>query len=196
MRATVSWTAADPAVILRGMPYDARTIFMDLSLHNQNANREIYTVCGRLTGPARERDTGSWFGSLHGILNHALVGDIFWMQRFLPLSPDSPVLNSPALHPHDLSWRSFLHDDFDRMQSCREEVDGLLCNWFDEFPPSEYEKNFEYRDSKGAVQKAAAGKAFEFLFLHQAHHRGQVSQVLDELGLPNNILDNTAYIDG
>jgi len=40
-----------------------------------------------------------------------------------------------------------------------------------------------------------AGQAFEFLFLHQTHHRGQISQILDTLGLPNNLADNAAYLE-
>jgi uncharacterized damage-inducible protein DinB len=41
-----------------------------------------------------------------------------------------------------------------------------------------------------------AGAAFEFLFLHQTHHRGQISQILDAMGLPNNLADNVAYLEG
>ena len=41
-----------------------------------------------------------------------------------------------------------------------------------------------------------AGQAFEFLFLHQIHHRGQISQILDAFGLPNNWGDNAAYLEG
>ena len=41
-----------------------------------------------------------------------------------------------------------------------------------------------------------AGKAFEFLFLHQTHHRGQISQILDRIGLPNNLADNAAFLEG
>jgi uncharacterized damage-inducible protein DinB len=40
-----------------------------------------------------------------------------------------------------------------------------------------------------------AASAFEFLFVHQTHHRGQVSQILDRLGLPNNVADNAAFLE-
>ena len=45
------------------------------------------------------------------------------------------------------------------------------------------------------VRPAVAGEAFEFLFIHQTHHRGQISQILDEMGLSNNLADNAAYIE-
>jgi uncharacterized damage-inducible protein DinB len=47
----------------------------------------------------------------------------------------------------------------------------------------------------GTPRSALAGQAFEFLFLHQIHHRGQISQILDTLGQPNNLADNAAYLE-
>ncbi len=38
--------------------------------------------------------------------------------------------------------------------------------------------------------------AYEFLFLHQIHLRGQISQILDTFGLPSNWGDNAAYLEG
>ena len=32
-------------------------------------------------------------------------------------------------------------------------------------------------------------------FLHPIHHRGQISQILDRFGLPNNWGDNAAYLE-
>lgn len=55
---------------------------------------------------------------------------------------------------------------------------------------------FRYHDSTGNARHATAGAAFEFLFLHQTHHRGQISQILDSMGLSNNFADNVAYLEG
>jgi uncharacterized damage-inducible protein DinB len=74
-------------------------------------------------------------------------------------------------------------------------VDELIMAWFQAFPASRYAEVFPYQDSVGATRRAMAGQAFEFLFLHQTHHRGQISQILDTLGLPNNFADNAAYLE-
>jgi hypothetical protein len=55
--------------------------------------------------------------------------------------------------------------------------------------------DFEYQDSVGNLRHATAGAAFEFLFLHQTHHRGQISQILDSMGLAHSFADNAAYLE-
>ena len=174
--------------------YGAQTVFQNQARYNQRANQELFQHLSALTGRARRRDTGSWFGSIHGILNHVIICDINWLRRFRPLAPDAPMLNAPDLDPPNLSWDHDLHDNFSGLRDHRIRVDQLIRDWFDDFPESGYGDTFEYRDSAGETLTAMAGRAFEFLFSHQIHHRGQISQILDTIGLPNNLADNTAYL--
>jgi uncharacterized damage-inducible protein DinB len=175
--------------------YDLQQTFCSLARYNERANLEMFEVLAGLTGRARRRDTGSWFGSLLGILNHIIICDINWLRRYRPLSPGSPVLNDPALDPPNLSWDHDLHGDFRGLREHRARVDVLIRSWFEAFPTSRCNEVFSYSDSAGTNRKAVAAQAFEFLFLHQAHHRGQISQILDNLGLPNNLADNVAYLE-
>jgi uncharacterized damage-inducible protein DinB len=177
------------------MGYDAYRVFENLGAYNRRANRELYESAGSLTDQVRKRDTGGWFGSIHDILNHILVCDINWLKRFSPLAPESPVLSDPRLSPPGLSWERHLHEEFDEMRDTRSGLDELIIAWFREFDPDRYDERFVYADSKGTERPAVAGEAFEFLFLHQTHHRGQVGQILDYLGQPNNIADNDAYLE-
>ncbi len=178
------------------MTYDTTQIFKNFARYNERANSELYATLSALTGRARKRETGSWFGSIHGILNHLIVADINWLRRYRALSPGSPVLTDPGLDPPNLSWSHDLHEDFAGLRASRTFVDERLRAWFAEFPAARYDEVFQYRDSAGNLRSAKAGAAFEFLFLHQTHHRGQVSQILDAVGLPNNLADNGAYLEG
>jgi uncharacterized damage-inducible protein DinB len=177
------------------MVYDLKASFQNAAHHNQRANRQMFVVLAQLTGRARRRDSGAWFGSLHGILNHILVCDINWLRRYRALSPESPALQAPCLDPPNLSWDHDLHDDFKGFEASRVLVDDTIRAWFDDFSGAHYDRIFSYLDSVGNRREAMAGQAFEFLFLHQIHHRGQISQILDSLGLPNNWGDNAAYLE-
>lgn len=177
------------------MDHSATQLFQHQARYNQRANEEMFRVLAQLTDRALKRDAGSWFGSIHGILNHLIITDINWLRRFRALSPNSTVLSDMALDPPNLSWDSDLHDNFQDLSRNRASIDVLICDWFEEFPETRYGDTFEYQDSAGTFLSAAAGTAFTFLFTHQAHHRGQVSQVLDTLGLPNNMADNIAYLE-
>ncbi|MGB5751122.1 MAG: DinB family protein [Desulfobacterales bacterium] len=176
------------------MAHDIKQSFLNLARYNERVNREMYEVLSVLTGRARKREAGSWFGSIHGILNHLIICDLNWLKRYRALSPESPVLTDPRLDPPNLSWDHDLHDNFAGLREDRRIVDERIRAWFVEFPVSRYDEIFEYQDSKGNRQHATAGTAFEFLFLHQTHHRGQISQILDSMGLSNNFADNFAYL--
>lgn len=175
--------------------YAPQHMFQNMARYNERANREMLQQLLLLTGRARRRDVGSWFGSIHGILNHVLICDINWLKRYRALAPGSAVLDDPQLDPPNLAWDHDLYDDFKGLAAHRSGVDGLIRAWFEAFPASSYSEVFQYHDSVGTAQRAMAGQAFEFLFLHQTHHRGQISQILDTFGLPNNLADNAAYLE-
>jgi uncharacterized damage-inducible protein DinB len=177
------------------MGYDTQTIFQNLARYNQRANREMYEILSLLTDKARKMERGAWFGSIHGILNHLIITDLNWLKRFRALSPKSS-LNDPQLDPPNLSWEHDLHDNFKELRNTREVADARIRDWFSEFSTDRYNEVFQYQDSRGTPREAKAGAAFEFLFLHQTHHRGQVAQILDALGLPNDFANNITYLEG
>jgi uncharacterized damage-inducible protein DinB len=178
------------------MAYDIKQSFLNLARYNERVNHEMYAVLAGLTNKARKQDAGSWFGSIHGILNHVIICDFNWLKRYRALAPDSPVLNDPRLDPPNLSWEHDLHDSFTALREDRAIVDERIGAWFEEFPAARYEEVFEYQDSIGNMRQAMAGAAFEFLFLHQTHHRGQISQIMDSMGLAHSFADNAAYLEG
>jgi uncharacterized damage-inducible protein DinB len=169
--------------------------FQRQARYNQHANEALFAVLANLTDRARKRDAGSWFGSIHGILNHIIVCDLNWLKRFRALSPEDPILMDPRLDPPNLSWAHDLHEDFAALREDRIFVDTQLCAWFALFPAARYDEPFAYHDSAGVLRHAVSGHAFQFLFTHQIHHRGQISQILDRSGLPNNLADNVAYLE-
>ena len=131
------------------MTYAPQQIFQNLARYNERANREMVQHLAALTGRARRRDVGSWFRSIHGILNHVLICDINWLKRYRALAPGSPVLNDPRLDPPNLSWDHDLHDDFKDLAEHRAGVDGLIRAWFEACPASDYSEVFQYHDSVG-----------------------------------------------
>src|SRR6202022_2204602 len=50
--------------------------------YNAWANTRLYDAAARLTTEQYRADRGAFFKSVHGTLNHLLVTDRVWMQRF------------------------------------------------------------------------------------------------------------------
>ena len=50
--------------------------------YNEWANRRLYAAAAGLSEAQYREDRGAFFRSMHGTLNHILVGDRVWMHRF------------------------------------------------------------------------------------------------------------------
>jgi uncharacterized damage-inducible protein DinB len=57
-------------------------IWAQYARYNRLANEALYGVCVGLSDADYRRDLGAFFGSVHGTLNHLLLGDTIWMTRF------------------------------------------------------------------------------------------------------------------
>src|SRR5947209_17441776 len=55
--------------------------FLTLSHYNAGANRRLYDCCAQLAEPEYMKPRPAFFGSIHGTLNHLLVGDRIWLAR-------------------------------------------------------------------------------------------------------------------
>jgi len=53
-----------------------------MASYNRWMNQRLYSVCAELTDQERKADLEAFFGSIHGTLNHLLLGDRIWMGRF------------------------------------------------------------------------------------------------------------------
>lgn len=53
-----------------------------MAQYNLWMNQKIYAICSDIPNEQRKQDTGAFFKSIHGTLNHLLYGDKAWMGRF------------------------------------------------------------------------------------------------------------------
>src|SRR5439155_565732 len=84
-----------------------------MARYNGWMNERLYECCARLSDAERKKDAGAFFKSIHGTLNHLLLGDRVWMGRFLgrPFAVTSLAQE--------------LYADFARLHEERGATDGL-----------------------------------------------------------------------
>ena len=85
--------------------------FRMLANYNSLTNRRLYEACARLGDAERKRERPAFFGSIHGTLNHIMVGDRIWLARFA--GDVVPSTNLEAVHYEDFDelWRARQHED-------------------------------------------------------------------------------------
>src|SRR5215469_11460431 len=69
--------------------------FCMLARYNRIANERLYESCAQLDAAEYRRLRRGSFGSIHGLLNHILLGDQIWMSRFTGIGGGAtPPLNT------------------------------------------------------------------------------------------------------
>jgi len=156
--------------------------FMMFAAYNAWANQRIYDAAANLTEEELSRDTGAFFKSVMGTLNHILVADRIWMKRFTG-EGDAPS-----------QLDAVLYQNFEKLRAAREAEDARILAWIDSLSAQAVTGRFSYMtvtDMRTISQRLAP--ALAHFFNHQTHHRGQVHMGLTVLGQPSVQLDLVAF---
>ncbi len=148
--------------------------------YNNLMNQRIYSASSELSGFELNEDKGAFFKSVLGTLNHILVGDIIWLKRFAYHPSSKKVLSyiSSIQRPNSLS--SILHTEFDELHLERKKIDSIICSWINGLSESDLNDFIVYEDMAGRRFEKLYSSLINHLFLHQVHHRGQVTVLLSQ----------------
>ena len=73
---------------------DLLAYFRMLARYNRTANETLFENVSSLELAEYFKERPGSFGSIHGLLNHLMVGDQIWMERFQGGGCDTPKLNT------------------------------------------------------------------------------------------------------
>ena len=149
-----------------------------MARYNRAMNRALYDCSAKLTDAQRKEDVGAFFKSLHGTLNHLLVGDSVWMGRFV----------GPVFVPASLAQE--LHADFDELRRAREAMDARILEWVDTMTDEKLGGELRYTSIVNPAPRVMSmALAVAHFFNHQTHHRGQVTTLLMQRGIDPGVTD-------
>ena len=118
-----------------------------------------------------------------GTLNHILIGDILWLKRFAR-HPSGYRTLEPVLAMDDpTSLREIRCVDWAELQAARDRMDQMIVGWCAEVREEDLARPLAYRDFAGRPHRKNLGGLALHLFLHQIHHRGQVTTLLSQAGI-------------
>jgi uncharacterized damage-inducible protein DinB len=138
--------------------------------YNAWANDRLYEAAARLSGEQYRADRGAFFKSVHGTLNHLLVTDRIWMQRF----------TGEGDAPNRLD--AILFEAFDELRVARAAEDRRILRFVAGLDDRCLEGTIKYRRVSSPEEfEQALAPALAHWFNHQTHHRGQVHALLTGL---------------
>ena len=156
---------------------DLLTHFQTLARYNRLANERLFAKSAQLDEVECRKQRAGSFGSIHGLLNHILLGDRRWMGLFESGERETPPLNQ------------ILYDDFSGLRNAREREDARIELFFAGLDGAFWSRSFAYTNNQGKDYVETGHVACSHLFNHQTHHRGQVHVMLSQTAVAPPSLD-------
>jgi uncharacterized damage-inducible protein DinB len=151
--------------------------FQTLARYNTLANRKLYDACAQLSVAERTRIRPAFFKSIHGTLNHIMVGDRIWLTRF-----EGGMMPSTGLN-------AILYEEFDALRAARvaqdERIEAFAAGLTDNF----LAQPLQYVNNQGRHLEDPADLLVAHVFNHQTHHRGQIHDMLSQTEVAPPSLD-------
>jgi uncharacterized damage-inducible protein DinB len=157
--------------------------FLTFAHYNIWANRRLYDACAAL--PEADyfaRRASGFFETIHGALNHIMVGDRAWMHR---ITGDGHVPN--ALDEE-------LHAALADLRVARETEDARILDYVEACDDGELARVVRFKPMTASPDARSTAEMLGHLFNHQTHHRGQVHALLSDAGADPPLLDLIYYL--
>ena len=138
--------------------------------YNAWCNERLYAAAATISDADYRANRGAFFKSLHGTLNHLLVGDRIWMRRFTGAGTVPPSLDA------------ILYDDFEALRAARRSEDTLISRYIARLSDSDLAGVLRYRTVVRPVDiEQPLAPALDHFFNHQTHHRGQAHALMSSM---------------
>jgi uncharacterized damage-inducible protein DinB len=157
--------------------------FSQLARYNEWATARLLDAVTAVPDADYRRNLGLFFGSIHGTLNHLLVGEhLLWFVRFSErISPRVALDAEVETDRQRLAQR--LGEGAARWQP-------LITGW----PLERWNGTLDYTTMRGTAASLPFAATLAHVFNHSTHHRGQITAALTALGQPSPELDLVYFL--
>ncbi len=157
--------------------------FSQLARYNQWATVRLLDAVGAVPEAGYRRDAGLFFKSIHGTLNHLLVGEHhLWFVRFAEGTSPKVALDAD------------LEPDRTRLDARLREGAARWAPLIGTFPPDRWDGTLDYTTMRGTAASLPFAATLAHVFNHGTHHRGQITAALTALGQPCPELDLVYFL--
>jgi len=157
--------------------------------YNQAGNKSIFDLLGKMSNEDREKDRGNFFGSLSGVFRHIIGGTRFFLGMYkatlsgnaTALKAISAIENLPKLPEgmlNEVQWKD--------LESVLNTIDTAYINMTESLKETDLALPVKVEWYSGNPASVPLSFMLSQLVVHNTHHRGQISQILDSLKIDND----------
>ena len=143
-------------------------------------NQRIFEASGNLSNTILNEDKGAFFKSIIKTLNHIMIGDILWLKRFVKHPTDYTSLKQIKGFPSAEKLDKILYVDISIFYKERKKLDRIIIEFCNELKEEDINNTLGYVNFKKEEHCKRFGYLILHVFLHQIHHRGQITTLLSQ----------------
>jgi uncharacterized damage-inducible protein DinB len=165
-----------------------KEIFLTFARYNREANKTIVSLLKELPHDEREKDRGSFYKSLSGLLVHTLGGTKFFLGMFKTAVPHNAaaVKAADAVDGIALPEGKLSEAQWKQLQADIAAADDAYVNVVAALTDADLKAPLKLDWYDGNPASVPLFFMLQQLTAHGTHHRGQISQILDALNIAND----------
>jgi uncharacterized damage-inducible protein DinB len=163
------------------------TVFTTFAKYNQEANKKILDILHKLSNDDREKERGSYYHSLSGLVRHIGGGSLFFAGLLRGALGSAPAAAPLAtLEKLSLPEGPLSEAQWNKAAADLETADQALVDFAGALTEANLAAPVKLDWYGGNPADVPLSFMIYQLIAHNTHHRGQVSQILDELKIDND----------
>jgi uncharacterized damage-inducible protein DinB len=162
--------------------------FLIFAKYNQEANKAILSILDKLSNEEREKERGSYYGSLSSLARHVAGGTGFFLSLFkAPLQANADAQKAIAAVEGLFPPKDKLNEEqWKDLCKLFEIVDKALVDFVSSLSEADFKTPIPLSWYEGNPAEVPLSFMLQNLVVHGTHHRGQISQILDSLKIDND----------
>jgi uncharacterized damage-inducible protein DinB len=162
--------------------------FIMYAKYHKDADKTVFSLLDGLSNEEREKDRGSYYGSLSGLARHLLGGTVFFPGMFKEaLAQNAAALKALApLEGVSIPKDALTEAQWKSLAAAFETADDALINLVSSLEEADFELPIKLDWYGGKPPAVPLSFMLHQMITHGIHHRGQISQILDELKIDND----------
>lgn len=164
-----------------------KTLFQAFARYNGSVNRSILEIVEPLKKEQVMMETKAYYPSIFETLLHNFMADLSYLKRYRDALKENKCLNnSNLISLEDKGLRKEFESDYTKFFQYRKQMDDVIIQFVNELDESKLGSVMRYKNYKGEDVEKEIWKTLLHWFNHQTHHRGQVSVLLDMVGVDHD----------
>lgn len=155
-----------------------------LTKYHRDSDNEVIRIFDKISEEERRVDRKSFAVSLHGILDHIMEATLYFQKQIYSSFPTLSCLFHKYI-AFETVYGKINFYDFEELKKVINTLDAALIEIVRQLSEEDLNKQITVKSFDGESIQTVNFIIFQCIN-HSTHHRGQISQILDEMKVDND----------